>query len=74
MRYFLVILIFFLLTSCGTARFDTVTGKYRSKGRFEWGSDISLKKDSTFIYKWQTGFVCKIIDSLNCSLNGLNKT
>jgi hypothetical protein len=57
MRYFIGILIFFLLSSCKTAKFDSVTGKYRTKGGFEWGSNISLNKDSTFIYKWQTGLI-----------------
>lgn len=48
---------FFLLTSCKSVKFDSVTGNYRTKGGFEWGSHISLNRDSTFIYKWQSGLI-----------------
>jgi len=57
MRYIIGILIFFLLSSCKTAKFYSVAGNYRTKGGFEWGSRISIKKDSTFIYLWQSSLV-----------------
>jgi hypothetical protein len=34
-----------------------VTGIYRTKGGFEWGSSVSINEDSTFTYIWQTGLI-----------------
>lgn len=50
-----ILIVFYILTSCSVTRFNDVTGLYRTKGGFEWGSSIQLDKDSTFDYKWQSG-------------------
>jgi hypothetical protein len=50
-------MIFFIFTSCEQVGFNSVSGKYRTKGGFEWGSSIVLNKDSTFTYKEQVGCV-----------------
>jgi hypothetical protein len=43
------------MTSCTAYNFQRVSGRYVTKGGFEWGSSINLKPDSNFIYDWQIG-------------------
>jgi len=57
MRFFIGILIFILFTSCEPVVFNSLLGKYRTKGGFEWGSSIVLNNDSTFLYKDQVGCI-----------------
>jgi len=55
MRYLLKILVIVILTSCKTYNLRTISGHYRTKGGFGWGSNICMKVDSTFIYNWHSG-------------------
>ena len=57
MKQIFKILIILFLTSCTAHNFQTVSGHYRTKGGFEWGSSIILKPDSNFVYDWQTGLI-----------------
>lgn len=57
MKYVIFILTLISTISCSTYRFKTVSGHYRTKGGFEWGSCIDLNQDSIFIYKWQSGLI-----------------
>ena len=57
MKQIFKISLILLLTSCTVYNFQTISGRYRTKGGFEWGSSIVLKPDSTFIYDWQTGLI-----------------
>jgi len=50
-------LIIFTLTSCSLNNYERMSGKYYTKGGFEWGSSIWIKEDSTFSYKWQLGLI-----------------
>jgi hypothetical protein len=57
MKHLIRVLILLLFTSCSVYIFEPVTGTYRTKGGFEWGSSISLREDNTFTYFWQTGLI-----------------
>ncbi|WP_321515492.1 hypothetical protein [Marinifilum fragile] len=55
MKKIVKISLLLLLTSCTVYNFRTISGRYRTKGGFEWGSSIILKQDSNFVYNWQIG-------------------
>ena len=57
MKYIIKIFLILLLTSCTVHDFQTVSGHYRTKGGFEWGSSIILKQDSSFVYNSQVGLI-----------------
>ena len=57
MKYKYYVLVFIIVSSCSTYKNNDVSGFYRTKGGFEWGSSIYLNIDSTFSYKWQTGLI-----------------
>jgi hypothetical protein len=55
MKRIIELILILLITSCTVNNYQTVSGRYRTKGGFEWGSSIILKPDSSFIYDWQIG-------------------
>ena len=57
MKYKYYVLVLIIFASCSTYRSYDVSGFYRTKGGYEWGSSIYLNNDSTFSYKWQTGLI-----------------
>ena len=57
MKYKYYVLVLIIFTSCSTYKNNDISGFYRTKGGFEWGSSIYLNIDSTFSYKWQVGLI-----------------
>ena len=46
-----------IFTSCSMYKKNNISGFYRTKAGYEWGSSIYLNIDSTFSYKWQVGLL-----------------